>query len=432
MKVLQLLPPAEPGGGIAAYGFLDEEMHSLRQRGVQLFVVSPTVRAPTVVDGVRIIPLPAGRTREELLRTAAFVLRQRARIPRRAFRPVSSFLHASRIERFAADTIRRERIDLIHSHFGWPRGTGGLLAARDAGVPLVASFRGMDLFLEPEIGYGLRRDAAYDAAVRQLLRFADRTVYWGESTRRIGLSLGADPDAAVLLRKGVDTSRFHVAEDRAKVLAELGLRGPMIFSAATRLIPRKGIETALRAVAMIKDSHPFTYVVCGEGGERKELEDLARELGLGDRVRFVGRLTRDEIARYFAACDMYLLASVVEAAGNVVLEAMASGRPVICTDSGGPPEYVENGATGLVVPPRDPTRMAEAIARLIDDADLRERLGTAARRTAEAELPYSQMTDRVLTIYEEAMILNRERNATAQGGQPLAAASGRVHGPIRD
>jgi glycosyltransferase involved in cell wall biosynthesis len=424
MKVLQLVPPADTGGGIAAYGFLDEEMHALSGRGVQLFVISPTLSAPRTVDGVRVLPLPPGRSPEELLRTSAFVLRQRARIPRESLRPISSFVHAARIERFAADTIRREGIDLVHSHFGWPRGTGGLLAARAAGVPVVASFRGMDLFLNPEIDYGLRRDPAYDAAVRQLLRFADRTVYWGDSTRRIGLALGADPDGAVLLRKGVDTSRFHVVADRDVVLAELDLRPPMIFSAATLLIPRKGIDTALRALARLKDSHPFTYVVCGEGGQREELQRLANDLGLGDRVRFVGRLTRDEIASYFAACDMYLLASVVEAAGNVVLEAMASGRPVVCTDSGGPPEYVEHEVTGLVVPPRDPMRMAEAIGRLLDDADLRERLGTSARRTAESELPYSQMTDRVLAIYEEALVLNQWRSGT--GGRGRLREAGRI------
>ena len=114
-------------------------------------------------------------------------------------------------------------------------------------------------------------------------------------------------------------------------------------------------------------------------------------------------MERDAIPDYFAACDVFVLASTLEAAGNVLLEAMASARPVVCMDSGGPPEYVEDGKTGFVVPVADVKALAYRIRLLLDDPVLADELGRHGRAIAHSRLDSQRMTLDVVRIYNEVI-----------------------------
>jgi glycosyltransferase involved in cell wall biosynthesis len=184
-------------------------------------------------------------------------------VPWGAVRNAREFVHALRIEAAAADVITREQIDVVHSNFGWPGGFGGVVAAAATDVPLVASLRGMDLLVRDDIGYGLRRDAGYRAALTGLLRRAARTVYATEFMRREGVAAGAPPARTSVVRKGVDLQRFRPAADRAAAARALGFEAPMML-AVGGLGPRKGYGDLLDALGSL-DSFQWTLALCGEG-----------------------------------------------------------------------------------------------------------------------------------------------------------------------
>lgn len=402
MRVLVLAPPASKPGRISLFSFIDEELHGLAGAGVDVLALTSAVEHESAVGSVRLLPIPRDHIWRRRVGSLKHLIRQRHLIPSDCLRDLANCIHRVRVEDTIRDTVVEHGIDVIHSHFGPFVGFGGVLAGAETGVPLVATFRGMDLLQDDTIDYGLRRSRFYAAALEALARAADVTTYGSDFMREAGLLAGADPATAITIRKGVDLDHFHVAPDRGALRAELGVQGPMILSVAG-FIRRKGVDTILRALGRLRTSHAFTLVLCGEGPEAPALKELGEELGISERLDFRGQIPRDEIPRYFAACDVFVLASRGEAAGNVILEAMAAGRPVVTTDAGGPGEYVRNGATGFVVPVEDDNAFSERLARLLDDPDLQDRMGAAGREVAVREHAYSRIVRGFVNAYERAL-----------------------------
>jgi glycosyltransferase involved in cell wall biosynthesis len=129
------------------------------------------------------------------------------------------------------------------------------------------------------------------------------------------------------------------------------------------------------------------------------LEESAVRLGMRDRIRFEGWVPRTLIPEYFGAADMLLHGSVVESAGYALLEAMAAGLPVVCTNSGGPSEYVKDGETGFVVPVADQAAMAEKAVLLLQNVELREKLGRQARERVETQFRQERMIRETVATY---------------------------------
>jgi glycosyltransferase involved in cell wall biosynthesis len=317
--------------------------------------------------------------------------------------------------------LHRERpFDLIHSE---STSAIGLVRKRvHERLPLVVKFHGNGIALARA---GLTRARAGDTRVRvreakglvwlfaaclqygQWYRF--RPCVWMvpsreefEDTRRTALlkaSLG------YVVPNGVDQETFRPLP-RSVVRAELGLGDSPLFIAAGRLNLEKGMHHAVQALARLDGPRPAPrLVVVGEGEQRKPLERLARSLGLQDRVLFPGAKTHDDLARYFAAADVFLFPTERAEAGPLVLvEAMACGLPIIASAIGAIPELLgRTGQNGLLVPPGDTEALAEAMHTLLRDDELRRRLGEAAHRRALAEYTTKRMVDRTLDVYGIAM-----------------------------
>jgi glycosyltransferase involved in cell wall biosynthesis len=401
VRVLHLAPSARSADALTAHSFIDEEILALRETGLECHVLSDALTCRDTRHGVPVHGLPDEGTAVKMRRIAALANRTAGELPWGAARNAREFVHALRIEAAALDVIRRERIDVVHSHFGWPGGFGGALAAAAHHVPIVASLRGMDLLIRDDIGYGLRRDAGYRAALAGLLTQATRTIYATEFMRREGIAAGAPPERTVVVRKGVDLQRFRPAADRAAAARALGVEPPMIL-AVGGLGPRKGYADLLDALGWLT-TLPWTLALCGDGSERDALETRARALGIGSRVRFCGWISRERIASYFAAADIFVHPALVEAAGNVILEAQAAGCAVVATDSGGPAEYVIEGETGKTVPPADPAALADALRVVLEDDARRARWGRQARRSMETRHDYARMIRDLTDVYTEAV-----------------------------
>lgn len=393
MKVLYLAPDRNRSDRITGMTFIDEELEALAARGVEAHVLSTTARRREVIRGVNVRPAPSGRGVKTLMSNMTFMV-QRAPVNlslRGAIYP-DRFYHAARVERAAANLARREGFDLIHSHFGRPGGFGGLVAARSARLPLVSSFRGMDLLTDRDTAYGQRLNPFYDAAVQQLLKRADLTVYVSDYMMRRGIELGAPAERAIVARKGVRTDLFH--PDAADEPAD-----PPEVLVVCNLLLRKRVDHLLRAAAIALRSASFRIAICGTGPEQGRLEQLVRELGLSGWVTFHGWVDRDRMPAMFARASLFVLPSIEEASGNVLLEAQAAGTPAICMQSGGAPEYVRHGETGYVLPANDTEELASRIVELISGPDKRARMGRAARQFAASELTYDAMIDTILAAY---------------------------------
>lgn len=264
--------------------------------------------------------------------------------------------------------LRRERPCILHTwmfHVTIP----GRLLGRLAGVPVIISAE-RTMGQESEARYWLNWLTAPlgDRVICVSERVADF------SAEHIGLS----PARLVVIPNGIELLP-QPAVDKAAVWAELGRPRPeMVIGTVGRLEPVKGFPYLLEALAQLAPAYPAVHLlIVGDGPERTALEAQAHRLGLGERVIFAGH--RTDVPLLMGGMDLFVLPSIWEGMPNVVLEAMAAGLPVVATAVGGTPEIVVEGETGLLVPPRDPAALAEAMERLLADPALRLQMGRAGR-----------------------------------------------------
>ena len=215
--------------------------------------------------------------------------------------------------------------------------------------------------------------------------------------RQIAIGWGLDPSRIDVVPNPAPELPEHPTRDEAR--ATLGIDG-FALGVAGRLTAQKALGDTLEALARVPD---VALLVLGDGPERAKLERRAGELGLADRVRFLGAGTRDDVIALFRAVDAALLTSAWENLPHTLLEALATGTPVIATAVGGIPEVVRDGENGLLVPPRDIAAIASAIDRLVHDDALRASLAAAAAPSVE-ELAEPRILRRIV----QAIVGDRE------------------------
>src|SRR5437667_7159 len=206
---------------------------------------------------------------------------------------------------------------------------------------------------------------------------------------------------------GTTPSHFRPGIDPRPLRRQHGLDGGPWLLTVARLDFHKGIDTVIRALPAIRAAFPAVrYAVAGIGNRRSALEGLVRELGLGDAVRLLGFVPDDDLPALYNAADLFLLASrrydlLVEGFGIAIVEASASGLPVIASRSGGIPEAVREGETGCLVEPDDPAAVAAAAIRLLGDEALRRRIGAAGRAAVETYYNWDRVAADLIRIDRE-------------------------------
>ncbi len=284
-----------------------------------------------------------------------------------------------------ASLLRRERIDLIHSYTMETRNYAHAVALL-TGLPLIHTSQ--------DTWFGDMFGRLQWLALNRIPR---RIVVTSETVRRslrVGTALRAD--RAVLIRPGIDLGRFFPRSDAAQVRAELGIAaGAKVVGIVGRLSSVKDHATFFAAAARVAASAPDARFLV-VGGAVLADDDYALEIhrdiarhGLGDRVIMTG--FRDDVAPLIGAMDVVVSASPRESFGLVLAEAAACARPVVATRSGGAEEIVVSGETGVLVPPRDPQALADAILQLLGDPVTAAAMGAAGRRHAEAHFDLRRM-----------------------------------------
>ncbi len=332
-----------------------------------------------------VVLCPGGSLTENEARRRGFGCRS---VPRLATWPGSG----RRLRRALAEL----RPDLVHLHSGRADRVGGA-AAHALGLPAVTTRR-MDRRVRPGrrsrrlYGQWVQRAVAISPAV------ADR------------LRAGGVPEPMLrTIYSAVDPESVRPRHAPAAVRAAEGARpgAPLLLTVA-RLVRRKGLDLLLDALAgLSREGPPAELWIAGEGPERGALEKRSRDRGLADRVRFLGQ--RRDVPDLLAASDVFVLPSRREGLGVAALEAMAAGRPVVASRVGGLGEVVGHEGTGLLVPPEDPAALRDALARLLNEPELRARLGAAGpARIAERHLP-ERMTEAYERLYHELLAEEESR-----------------------
>jgi glycosyltransferase involved in cell wall biosynthesis len=266
--------------------------------------------------------------------------------------------------------VRRNLIQIVHS-FGFYPNVFTVPVARLAGASIVvASIRDTGDLLTP-----MQRRLE-----KMVCRWADCVLVNAEAIRENLVGQGYDPTNIVVIRNGITPPKSAGKERGAVLRRELGLPpAARLVTVFSRLNPMKGVEYFLDAARIVAGSYPdVRFLVVGDGGSKKELEEFASRLGLGRRIVFTG--FRSDVPDLLSEVSISVLPSLSEGTSNTLLESMAAGIPVIATRVGGNPEVVEDGVSGLLVPPRDSGALAAATVRLLEDEDLAVKVGQAGRK----------------------------------------------------
>jgi glycosyltransferase involved in cell wall biosynthesis len=210
-----------------------------------------------------------------------------------------------------------------------------------------------------------------------------------------------------VIPNAVDTSRFVPATRPDNIRAHLGAANDMllVFSVG-RLTETKGFDYLLGAFSkVVSDGFDAVLAIVGGGHQRPYLQSLARTLGVGDRVRFLGRVEHDspELVRLYSACDIFALTSLVEGHSVAITEAMACGKPIVCSDLLGNREIIINGCNGIMVQPRDTNGIAAAIKLLCGSSSLRAEYGKNSRMLAVERYSWKHRIQRVLEVYTSVL-----------------------------
>ncbi len=301
--------------------------------------------------------------------------------------------------------------DIVQSHTS----VGGLvarLAAWAAGVP--CSVWTVHLWgSHPGLGPLMYR--AVLAVERALDRITDRYVAVSRDLKASGLSKRIlREEKVVVIPNGIDLDeldRLARSTDVRLDKAAYGFPpGTLLIGTVTRLEPQKAIDHFLRAAAQVAAERPDCgFVIAGDGPLRASLEGLAERLGLSGRVRFLG--WREDAFAIIRTLDVFCMSSLWEGCPMVLLEAMAAARPIVATRIGGVAEIVLDQDTGLLVPPGEPSRLAEALRGLLESDAWRERLGQAGRRRVETHFGLPVMIQAYERFYEGLVAESAARSA---------------------
>lgn len=299
----------------------------------------------------------------------------------------------------------RYHIHIAHTH-SWATLMEGMIGAKLAAVPII---------IHGEHGTMQTESKLHIFVQRWFWRRTDLMLSVSEVLREnLHRTFDFPKERIQVVRNGVDLSRFDFSRNGVDYRARLGLPPEaLVFGAVGRLVPVKAYPVLLKAAKLVFREIPAAHLaIVGDGPLRHELVHLARDYNMMDRVHFLG--ARKDVSEILRALDVYVLCSESEGMSNTILEAMASGRPVVATAVGGNPELVVDGETGLLVPPNHPHHLATALAKLLREPARRQCLGQRGRQRVEERFSLESMVRNYARVYAEMFRRRFKPNASLQ------------------
>nr|WP_242836758.1 glycosyltransferase family 4 protein [Desulfotomaculum nigrificans] len=294
--------------------------------------------------------------------------------------------------------LHKSETMILHAHSS-KGALVGRLAAIIARTPVVIFTAHNSIFYEE---WPRWKKKLFATVERFLARFTDRIITVSEALKQELIEQENIPAKQLTtIYNGIDTDKFSAQVDTLAIRKSLNIPelGPVIGTIA-RLAPQKGVSYFLKSASLLKE-YQANFLVVGDGPLRQDLEQEAAELGLQNRVTFAGR--RENIAEILAAIDIFVLPSVTEGLPLTILEAMAAGKPVVATRVGGIPEAIQEGKTGIVVPPKDPEALAVALAGLLGERERAVRMGINGQKFVQEKFGVAGMVNRTMELYQQLL-----------------------------
>jgi glycosyltransferase involved in cell wall biosynthesis len=394
--------PRFPGDSVGT--FMEPIAKSVAARGHEVHLVAPwhpLVARREIEDGVRFHFYKYAPIRS--LNVFGYAAALRADVKVRGAAYVAAPLALAAGWRAARAVARQHRATVMHGH--WVIPGGAIAAAAAPHLPLVVSLHGSDVYLAEMLGPARR-------VARAVFRRSGVVTACSAELGRRAIALGADSGRMEVVPYGVDPDRFRPdPQMRDRRRASLGI-GPntILLVSAGRLVRKKGFEYLIDAMSKLGGTD-VVLVLAGDGDLRAELGERAERAGVSNRVRFLGNTSQDEVGAWLAAADIVAVPSVRDDSGNVdglpnvVLEAMASGTPLVTTSAGGIGAVAQADRTAKVVPERDVLSLARAISGLAVDPAQRSRLGEAARTLVVAQFGWDRVAGRFEAAYDRALAM---------------------------
>jgi teichuronic acid biosynthesis glycosyltransferase TuaC len=376
-----------PYPGVNRHLFVHEQSVALRRLGVQLRVISPTPYAPRMLW---FDPRLRRRGSKPLRAVRDGITSDYPRFPQ----PPRRILF-DRLGDMAYRRVRRlpwiadGGFDLVHAHQALPDGAIAAHLSRDLGVPYVVTLHGVD------VHRGLSRGGAVAARTAEVLKGAGAVVVVSDTLARKLSGYVPLDDVRVVQNGGPADIPLSEPADY--------LPGRRLVMCAGRLVPGKGFEQVLQALARLQGEHDDLHcVIAGDGPLRRNLDSLATALGLNERVHFVGHLEQGDLLAMMARADVFALPSAPEGFGLVHLEAMTQGTPVIACLDQGPADFIDDGVSGYLVPFGDVEALTAVVSGALADPAAATLVGEAGRSVASS-FTWERNARRMLDIYAEVV-----------------------------
>jgi teichuronic acid biosynthesis glycosyltransferase TuaC len=379
MRVLTLTPFYPTASDDAAGGFIAEPLRELEQCGVNSFVVA-------------VQPLHRRSVAANAITPVATWIRYPCLPGGIGLASSGAFLYAGLISKVRR-LQRTQRIDLIHAHAALPCGHAAVLLSRELNIPCVVTVHGLDAFFDQQVrgcaGQWCKR------VVDFVYRSASRVICISDKVAAKVVNGTAARVNTRVIYNGVDEQMFSPTSTDYL---------PNSILSVGNLIPIKGHELLLRALAGVLPQHPdLSCEIIGNGPEHKRLARLARDCNIAGRVRFLGRQSRKQVAEAMRRCVLFALPSRYEGLGCVYLEAMSTEKPVIACRGQGIDELIRHGSNGWLVDPGNLQELVAALSGLLEDLQLRRQIGEAARRTILQSLTSAHQAAQLAALYRECV-----------------------------
>jgi glycosyltransferase involved in cell wall biosynthesis len=297
------------------------------------------------------------------------------------------FLHIPKIKLL----VEKLKPDILHTHYA---SSYGFVGATSGFHPYIISVWGSDIVEFP------KRSPIHRKILKYNLDHADRITATSKMLKRLTKELASSEKKVIRIPFGVDLNKFRPESIKNN-------NKGITLGVIKRLDPKYGIEYLIKAFALVEKRYSNTrLLIVGDGSLRSKLKKLSSQLGCDKKIKFLGNIPHFQIPKMLNEMDIFVMPSLQESFGVAALEASACQLPVIASNVGGVPEVILDKKTGLLIPPQDPSAIAEAIIYLIENPDLRQKLGEFGRNFVMKNYNWHENAKRMENLYQEVLRQN--------------------------
>lgn len=376
--------------------FVHEQVKALVAKGIEVQVVSPVIWAPFPINYLSFKWKNYSNIPKKTIYEGINIWHPRyLAFPRSWFFASSGKRMYCGMRNLVTKIYQEFQFDLIHAHVALPDGFSAIMLSKAFNKPFIVTIHGEDLQIT------LYKDKGCKKALYEVFKNTRRVIIVSNKLKKIAKANIGFIEKIIVIGNGVSVN--NLTQDTNKIKTKNYLNQKNILS-VSNLITSKGIDFNLQAVALLIDKYPdLKYQIIGDGPEKNRLKKLAVDLGINDRVEFLGKLAHKEVIKYMAKADIFSLPSWNEGFGVVYIEAMSQGRPVIGCKGEGIEDFVEDGKTGILVKPKKVDSLVKAIDYLLGNTDKAQAIGERAQRFILKNYTWEKNAEKTIKVYKEVL-----------------------------